>query len=335
MLIIFLAAMAVAFVVTLFITPYFMQFLQAGGIVGMDRHKKDRARVPTSGGICVAFGIISGLLTYIGLTTFIVGTTQEATVLLAVLSSILIVTIVGILDDLNVKAKAVMTKEGLDIRVGFPQWVKPLLTLPAAIPLMVVNAGDTSMGFPFIGTVNFGVIYPLILVPVGVVVVSNIVNLLGGFNGSESGMGMVYTLGLGAFALMVNSQGAAIFLVSFAALAGFIKYNWYPAKILPGDSLTYLLGAIVATGVITGNIEKAGIIVMGPFIIEAALKLRAGMKASCIGKLREDGKLDPPYGKSIYSITHIIMNAKPLTEKQVTLVMIGIEALFVALAFII
>jgi UDP-N-acetylglucosamine--dolichyl-phosphate N-acetylglucosaminephosphotransferase len=325
--------MAVSFIVTFLIAPYFMQFLLAGGIVGMDLHKKNRPRLPTSGGVCVGFGIITGLLVYIGLNTFVLGVTTESLDLLAVLSSVLIVMFVGFMDDINVKAKAVMTKEGLDIRVGFPQWAKPLLTIPAAIPLMVVNAGQTVMGVPFIGAVDFGILYPLLLIPIGVVGASNAINLIGGFNGVEAGMGMIYMTGLGVYGLMYGSTGASIFLISLAAIVAFIRYNWYPAKFLPGDSLTYLLGALVASGIIVGNMEKIGVIMLTPFIIEFLLKIRVGMKASCLGKLRPDGKLDPPYGKSIYSLTHLIMNIRPLTEKQVTLIMMGIEAVFVIIPF--
>jgi UDP-N-acetylglucosamine--dolichyl-phosphate N-acetylglucosaminephosphotransferase len=333
-MLILLFSMFVSFLVTFFIAPYFMQFLQAGGVVGIDLHKKLRPRLPTSGGVCVAFGIIAGLLTYIGLTTFLGGPPNEITNLLAVLSSVLITMFVGFLDDLNVKARAVLTKEGLDIRIGFPQWAKPLLTLPAAIPLMVVNAGETMMDLPFLGVVNFGILYPLILIPIGFVGASNAINLLGGFNGSETGMGIVYLLGLGVFAALSGSIGSVIFLVAFAALIGFIKYNWYPAKFLPGDSLTYLLGAIVVSGAIVGNMEKIGVIIMIPFIIEFVFKLRSKLKASCIGKLRKDGRLDPPYGRKIYSLTHLIMNIKPLTEKQVAIILILIECAFAVIPFL-
>ena len=330
---ILLFSMLISFLTTYLIAPYFMQFLRAGGIVGLDLHKRGRPKLPTSGGTCVAAGVLAGVLTYIGLTTFLVGLSSNVTQFFAVLSSVLIILFVGFLDDLNVKAKAVITKEGLDIRVGFPQWAKPLLTLPAAIPLMVVNAGETMMNIPFFGVVDFGIFYPLILIPIGVVGASNAINLLGGFNGSESGMGMVYMFGLGIFAFMMDNFTAIIFLSTFAALAGYIKYNWYPAKFLPGDSLTYLLGAVVASGVIVGNMEKFGLIVMIPFIIEFILKLRSKFKASCLGKLRDNGTLKPPYGKTIYSLTHVIMNIKPMKEKDVTIFLILIEIIFVLIAF--
>ncbi len=125
-----------------------------------------------------------------------------------------------------------------------------------------------------------------------------------------------------------------MFLTAFAALAGFIRYNWYPAKILPGDSLTYLLGSMVAAGVIVGNMERSGILVMSPFIIEFFLKLRVKFKATCLGKLREDGKLDPPYGRKIYSWTHFLMNLRSMTEKQVTIALILIQLGFTIVLFL-
>ena len=338
-LIILLISILISFVATFFITPYFIKFLYLAGIVGLDLQKRGKPKLPTSGGICVAFGILAGLLTYIGLHTFVSGSEIDVIPLLAVTSSILIVMFVGLLDDLNVKSRAVKTKEGYDVRVGFPQWIKPLLTLPAAIPLMVISAGETSMAIPLIGRVHFGIFYPLLLIPIGMVGASNAVNLLAGFNGLEAGMGIIYFLGLGIFGLLHNTgsnvlNGAVVFLTAFAALAGFIRYSWYPAKILPGDSLTYLLGSMVAAGVIVGNMERSGILVMLPFIIEFFLKLRVKFKATCLGKLREDGKLNPPYGRKIYSWTHFLMNLKPMTEKQVTITLILIQLGFTVIIFL-
>ena len=200
---------------------------------------------------------------------------------------------------------------------------------------MAVRVGETTMTIPILGPINFGLIYPLILIPLAVIFVSNAINLLGGFNGSEAGMGLIYCGFLGIIALISNQTVAAvIFSSTFFALFGFLIFNKYPAKILPGDSLTYCLGAVVVSGVIIGNIERAGIIMMIPFFIEFLLKLKSGFKASCLGKLRKDGRLDAPYGKKIYSWTHIIMNLGKLTEKQVTLILILIQIIFGLILFI-
>jgi UDP-N-acetylglucosamine--dolichyl-phosphate N-acetylglucosaminephosphotransferase len=328
-------ASTIAFFSTFFITPILIKFLYQANVVALDLHKKNKPKLPSAGGLAVAFGILAGLLSYVGIKTFVYGLQQQVIYFLAVISSVLIVTFVGFIDDLNVTKRKVKIKGREDIRIGLPQWLKPLLTLPAAIPLMVVMAGQPTISIPFFGDVNFGIFYPLVLVPIGVVGASNAVNLLGGFNGMEAGMGIVYMFSLGIYALLHGSISTVIFLVSFASLLAFIRYNWYPAKILPGDSLTYLLGSLVASGVIIGNMERAGVIVLMPFIIEFFLKARSKFQASCLGKLRKDGKLDPPYGKRIYSLTHVLMNLKPLTEKQVAILAILIVAVFSTIIFVV
>ncbi len=328
---IFIISLLVSFLTTLIVTPLLMKFLIKAGVIGIDRHKKNQPILPTGGGLCVAFGILAGLLSYVGLTTFLDGISNDVLFLLAVISSTLIVTLVGLFDDLNVSSKKLPVKTEKDIRIGLPQWLKPILTLPAAIPLMVISAGESTVGLPFLGTIDFGILYPLFLIPIGVVGISNAINMLGGFNGSESGMGIIYMSALGLFALLNHNSISILFLVTSVSLIGFIIYNWYPAKILPGDSLTYLLGALLASGLIVGNMEKLGVILIIPFIIEFLLKLRSKFKASCLGKLRQDGRLDPPYGRKIYSLTHLIMNIHPFTERQVTIILILFQTIIAAI----
>jgi len=337
---ILLASALISFLTTFFLTPRIIEFLRAAQIVAVDLHKKDKPKLPASGGICVGSGILTGILFYVGVRTFspVLSSPDSQTAsiqLLAVISSILIVTLSGLLDDLNVRSRAVKTKDGINVKIGFPQWVKPLLTLPAAVPLMVIKAGVTTMALPFIGVVNFREFYPLLIIPIGFVGASNVVNMLGGFNGLEAGMGVVYTFSLGLYAWMTGGVQAAVLLLSAcAALLAFLRYNWYPAKILAGDSLTYLLGSLVAAGVIIGDMQRAGLIVMFPFIIEFVLKARSKFRASCIGKLRDAGKLDAPYGKKIYSWTHVLMNIEKFSEREVTIAMIFVQVLFGALPFL-
>lgn len=316
----------VSFIFSLLMTRFLIPFFNRNKIVAFDLQKKQKPLIANSGGMPVFFGLFMGLMFFVGIQVFIFKTTEHMVFLFAAVLTIFLITIIGFFDDLNNRE---VLEGKSEIRKGLKQWQKPLLTIPAAIPLMVVNVGDTTMFVPFIGNVNFGIIYPLLLIPIGVVCAANAINLLGGFNGSEAGMGIVYCTTLGIYSL-INKQiaSAAIFFSCVGALLGFLKYNWYPAKILSGDSIQYLLGSVVASGVILGNIEKAGIFLMIPFGIEFLLKLRGKLNVHCMGKLRKDGKLDSPYGKKIYSWSHIIMNIKPMTEKQVTFLLILMQLVF-------
>jgi len=316
-----------AFLLSYYLTPVFIKYFKEIGVVAIDMHKKGKPKIAGGGGVPVALSIIFSMLVYIGLKTFLEKPDSRViTEYMAMVSSILMIMFIGFLDDIRILKKKTRTKIGeKDIRVGLPQWLKPLATIPAAIPLMVIKAGSSTMTLPIIGTVNFGLVYPLILVPIGVVGASNMVNLLGGFNGSEAGMGIVYMLTLGIIALHNNIGIYPLFFVSCLSLLGFIIHNWYPARILPGDSLTYLLGSIVASGVIVGNMEKAGVMVLSLFFLEFILKLRSKLKATSLGKLRRDGTIAPPYGKKIYSVTHIVMNLGKFTEKQISIMLVIIQ----------
>jgi UDP-N-acetylglucosamine--dolichyl-phosphate N-acetylglucosaminephosphotransferase len=332
MLTILIASFFISALTSLVLTKYLIPFFEKNNIIALDLHKKKKPTIANSGGISVSLSLIVGLMFFVAVQTFIFRITEQIVYLFAAVLTIVLITIIGFFDDLN---RSDVVKGEKQIRSGLGKWQKPVFTIPAAIPLMAVSAGVTSMSIPLLGSVNFGILYPLLIIPLGVVGTANAVNLLGGFNGSEAGMGVIYCSSLGLYALLNNEViPAIIFFSTVGALIGFLRYNWFPARILSGDSLTYCLGAVVAAGVILGNMERAGIITMTPFIIEFLLKLRSKLKASCLGKLRNDGKLDPPYGKKIYSWTHIILNLGKLTEKQVTIILIFMQIIFSLLPFL-
>ncbi len=307
-------------------------FFKRNDIIALDLHKEGKPKVANSGGIPVALSLIAGLMFFIAAQTFIFNVTDHMIYLFASILTILLITVIGFFDDLN-RNEVVNGKR--TIRSGLGQWQKPIWTLAAAVPLMVVSAGVQEMYVPFIGSINFGIFYPLVLIPIGVVGAANAVNLLGGFNGSEAGMGIVYCTALGIYALMHNEiVSAAIFFATAASLLGFLAFNWPPAKMLSGDSLTYCLGAVVASGVIIGNMERAGVIALAPFFIELALKLRSRLKASCLGVLQKDGTIKAP-SDEIYSWTHIIMKAGEFTEKQISMILILIQLVFSSFMFLI
>jgi len=312
------------------------KFLSYAGILGVDQQKSNKPRIPTSAGMVVIIGILTGIFFYIGMSTFILNTPVNFSYIFAGSFSILIITLVGFLDDIAMSKTPENNKGIKEYRTGLRQWKKALFVLPAAIPLMVVKAGTTSMSIPFIGMVNFGIIYPLIFIPIAVLCVANATNMLAGMNGLEAGMGAVAMLSLGLYAMLsnlVNSPEAII--ISFSAggaLLAVLYWNKYPAKILPGDSLTYLIGAVIVTTVVLGNMEKFGIIIFTPWIIEAFLKLRSKFQARSLGDLQPDGTLKAPY-KKIYSLTHVIMKIKPFKEWQITSILISIEVIISLTAF--
>ncbi len=327
-------------VVTLYITPYFLHFLWNIGIVGIDQQKADKRKVATSGGIAVAFGFFFGMMALLALNTFFFKYPLSMIELLAASLSTLAIALVGFFDDLYVRRQMVANKYGSkEYRVGLAQWQKPLLTLVAAIPLVAVSAGVETMNVPLVGPVSLGILYPLILVPIGVVVVSNAANMLAGMNGLESGMMAVASVGVGIWSYLNGSiEGAAIAFLGAGALLAFYSFNMVPARMLPGDSLTYFAGAMYASAVIVGNVEKIGFYIFLPWIVEAFLKLRSGFTARSYGVLQPDGTLKAPYEK-IYSLTHVVLKGLPKlgvrpTERNAVATLILAEAVIVVASLI-
>lgn len=326
---VFLVSLAAAFI---FAKPM-MKFLFRVGIRAVDKQKKGEPLLPTSAGLIAIIGFLAGTFIYIGINTFILKAPANLAFILAGAISVFIITLIGFFDDINVSPKQKNDKGIKDYRIGLKQWQKPLLVLPAAIPLMAVSAGVKTMSIPFVGAVNFGILYPVILIPFIVVFVANATNMLAGMNGLEASLGFLSTVSLGLYATLFGEAESAI--ISFSAagsLLAVLFFNWHPAKLLPGDSLTYLTGASMASAIIIGNIEKFGIILLMPWAIEVLLKIRSGFDARSLGNLQSDGTLKPPY-KKIYSWTHILMKLGIKKEKDITIAMILIELVFVAAAF--
>lgn len=287
--------------------------LKQAGIVGRDLHKPGQPEIPEMGGLAIVAGFGASLLLALGMMSFLhLFPRADIVLLLASLATVLLTGLIGIVDDL----------------LGMRQGIKALLPAIAALPLMAVRAGHTTMTLPFVGTVDFGIVYPLVLVPLGVTGAANAVNMLAGFNGLEVGMGLVAMGSLAVIAAMLQKITALIILLAGAgALLGAWFLNWYPAKVLVGDVGTLSIGAILASAVIVGNFETAGVIVILPYAVDFLFKAAHGFPSKgWWGVLGADGKLRCPHRHPI-SLCQLIMKITGgIRERNLTLTLMGIEA---------
>jgi UDP-N-acetylglucosamine--dolichyl-phosphate N-acetylglucosaminephosphotransferase len=310
-------AVIVSFAATWITAPKWIRKAPEIGILGFDMNKPGRPKVAEMGGVCVVFGFVLSILIHIGLMTFWLHK-QDYVAILAVLCTVLSVCIIGIMDDF------------LGWKKGLRQWQKPIFTLFAALPMMVINAGHSIMNLPVVGVTDFGFIYPLLIVPLGIVGASNVYNMVAGYNGLEAGMGVILLSTLGYFAFINGKQSAMIMALCMAsALLAFLYFNWYPAKVFPGDTLTYSVGALAACVAILGDIEKIAVLLFLPYALDFIIQAAGGFRREAFAKVNEDGSLEKPY-KGIYHLTHLaIVVLKQLTEKvyerDVVLFLCGIE----------
>ncbi|MCL4399116.1 hypothetical protein M1293_01205 [Candidatus Parvarchaeota archaeon] len=340
---IFISAL-IAFVATLIGGQFIIPVLLQAKLLARDINKKNTPILPTSGGTILLLGLFFGVLSLVFASNYIVGTSVDSEVILISLMSILAITFIGFLDDLiggrirtfrgDVKAAI---KRYKFFNGGIKQWQKPVLTLIAAIPLMVINLGSENIKFPLIGVISINpIVYTLVFIPLAVAFSANSFNMLEGMNGIASQMGLVAFIALSIFSYYTQNYTAFSLSVIFSAvLLAYVYFGSYPAKVLPGDSLTYLVGAGFAATVIIGKMQVLGLILIIPWIIEFFLKARARFHANSWGIIQKDGKLKSPNGGKIYSLTHVFMRSGKYTEMQIVSMLTVLEAAIAALGLLV
>ena len=313
-------SIAASFFTTFALTKTWIRAARKLGLVGRDMNKADKRDVAEGGGIAVLFGLLSGLFIYIFFRTFFLDSQEHAIEMLAAVSAMLLAGFIGFVDDI------------LGWKQGLRRWQKPFLTLPVAVPLMVTNVGHATMTLPIIGGVNLGILYPLFVIPVGIVGAANGFNMLAGLNGLEAGMGLIILAALGVVAYTTGFTWVALIaFLAAAAILAFWLFNKHPAKIFPGDSFTYGIGALIAIVAIFGDMERIALFLFAPYVIEFFLKARYNFKIESFGMPSLDGTIAPP--EKIGSLTHIFMSYFK-TEKKTVLGLLGTEALLAAAALI-
>ncbi len=336
-----LVAAALGSVAVLLGGQFLLPILYQSGFVAQDINKKNRPILPASGGLVLTLGFFVGIMAILFSVNFIEADNINVELLLITLISVIAISFVGFLDDL-LGSRVRTSKEDVKkiaknysfFNGGIKQWQKPMLTLIAAVPLMVINWGAPVLNIPFIGNVAINqVIYTLIVIPLAVVFSSNVFNMLEGLNGISAQMGLVAFAALAIFSYHLQAYtGFAIATVMSGALLAYLYYGSYPAKILPGDSLTYLIGASFAATVIVGGMQILGVLLILPWIAEFFLKARKRFHANSWGLIQKDGRLKSPHGDKIYSLTHIFLRTGRFKEWQIVALLTLVEVMVAGLS---
>ncbi|PVX27347.1 MAG: glycosyl transferase family 4 [Candidatus Bathyarchaeum sp.] len=316
-----------SFALTLFLTKKWISSAKASNLVGKDMNKPDKPLIPRSGGLVVAIVICFSLLFYIFMKNFeLLGTTSTHVIeVFAITATVLLAGFIGFIDDV------------LGWKDGLSQLQKVLLTIPIALPLIVINAGTSTINLPILGYVDLQLLYPLLVVPLGVIGSTNGFNLLAGYNGLETSMSLVIFAVFGFTGILSNRLWIALVaFIVYACLLAFLAFNWYPAKVFPGNSFSYSIGALVATLAILGDMERIAVWLFMPYFLEILLYFRARVidkmgDVQAFAKPNPDGSLELPY-KHLYDTTHlaiwVLKKVKSkVYERDVVLFLITVQIL--------
>jgi UDP-GlcNAc:undecaprenyl-phosphate GlcNAc-1-phosphate transferase len=198
-----------------------------------DRRKIHTGLIPRLGGPGIFISLLAACLLAPTLGFLVSGHYQGLVLplrLLAPACGILIIHLVGLIDDFkNLRAL-----------------LKFALQLAAAAAVTSGGYIIPSLTIPYFGSQSLGILaYPITVL--WIVAISNAVNLIDGMDGLAGGIAAFAALSMGIIALIQGQAIPALFALSlFGATAGFLVYNFPPAKIFMGDSGSYLLGFCLA-----------------------------------------------------------------------------------------
>lgn len=284
-------------------TRWYIDYCKKNRYMGVDRHK-EKGEAALMGGIPVLISFLITMLLYL------VGGARDIETYFLVMISMTLVTLVGTLDDFS-------KHNG-----GLTQLQKPLLSILGVIPLALIQNG-TVLDFGMLGTYNLGGLH-LFFTAVVFIGCTNMVNLLAGYNGLEVGLASIYILNLAGWALAAeNTFVVVLSIILFSVLLGFMKFNYPPSLIFPGDGITYLLGAYLGIVATVGKMPVQVAIVSIPFFIEFILKARSRFQAQSFSKLGKDDKLE--HDGPVYSLPQFFTKTKKFDEVQVVMIIYIIE----------
>ena len=325
-----LVPFAISLLIVLLLMRSWIRKAKSIGLVWDNMNRIRGDKIAGSGGLVVLLAFVVSSLAYIAYRVFLLEATNGHLIeIFAILITVIFMGFIGFIDDLFGWQHG-----GLSIKSRI------LLVLFGAIPLIAINAGKSAINFPLLGGVDIGLFYPLLFIPLGVLATTTTFNMLAGFNGLEAGQGIILLSGLALVAYLTGNPWISVIgLCMIVALIAFLKYNWFPAKVLPGDVITYAIGGLIAAVTIAGNFEKIAIFFYMPYILEVILKSRGGLKKQSFGKPNADGSLDLLY-TGVYSLNHVAiklmkrLNVKP-TEKRAVLIIWSFQIIVILIGLVI
>jgi UDP-GlcNAc:undecaprenyl-phosphate/decaprenyl-phosphate GlcNAc-1-phosphate transferase len=228
----------IAFAIVVLLTPAVGGMARLLGVVDRPGERRLNKRpIPRLGGLAIFLGILVPSLAFLSLDGEMRGIVLGAAV----------ACVVGAVDDFR----------GLD---PLPKLAGQIAA--ASIPL-AFGVWIDHFTFPFIGVVDLSPWVGMPLTVVWIVAVMNMVNFLDGMDGLAAGVCAIAGLTFAILALSLGKVDAALLSAVVAgACIGFLRHNFFPARIFMGDSGALVLGFTLATVSISGLLKTASTVVL-------------------------------------------------------------------------
>jgi UDP-GlcNAc:undecaprenyl-phosphate/decaprenyl-phosphate GlcNAc-1-phosphate transferase len=267
----------IAFVATALLVPPVMRLCQRRGWLARPGGRRLHAQpTPNVGGIAIYGGFVLALLCTFAFDRFLLRSEFEQLRLALLLAGGTLIFLVMWLDDLRELPP-------------LPKFVAQALAALIAVGPFVWDhtlypPGDQAWGiiltafqFPFVEQVNLYNISPWLAIIATIFWIgwmTNTINFVDGIDGLAAGVSLIAALALAFNALRQDPPQATIALLPLAlagACAGFLLFNFPPARIFMGDSGAEFLGYVLGVSAIIGGAKLATVLlVLGVPILDVA-----------------------------------------------------------------
>jgi UDP-GlcNAc:undecaprenyl-phosphate GlcNAc-1-phosphate transferase len=228
----------VAFAVVVLLTPAVGGMARLLGVVDAPGGRRlNRSPVPRLGGLALFLGIFVPALAFLPFGRETRGLLLGAAVAVTV----------GAVDDFR-GLRWFEKLAGQLVAAGIPVWFG-IWVDRFTFPLLGVHRLPEWAGAP--------------LTVLWIVAIMNMVNFLDGLDGLAAGVSGIAGLTFSVIALSLAKPDAAILsAIVFGGCVGFLRHNFYPARIFMGDSGALLLGFVLATIAIQGLLKTAATVAL-------------------------------------------------------------------------
>ena len=222
--------------ITYTIIPYLISFGKKYSLIDKPSERKEH-KVPLVriGGLSLLIGFFVPLIINNIFNLKEVSNFENSQLILITLFFSLIYFMIGFIDDL----------------INLSPWTRLSLQFTAAILLwfngLQINSINLNI-FDFSIVLDFPLLFNLIFTTFWIVGIINAINWIDGLDGLASGLTIISSIGLLITSLHFGqNQIALIFIGLIGSCIGFLKFNFYPAKILMGDGGSNFIGFLIGS----------------------------------------------------------------------------------------
>jgi len=229
---------AIALLIVVLLTPAVGGMARLLGVVdNPDARRLNRRPIPRLGGLAIFMGILVPSLAFLDLNGEMRG----------ILLGAAVACVVGAVDDfrgLSPVAKLAGQVLAAAIPTAFGVWIDHFT-------------------LPFVGAVDLPAYVGVPLTIIWIVAVMNTVNFLDGMDGLASGVCAISGVTFAVIALSLGKvDGAVLSAIVAGACVGFLRHNFFPARIFMGDSGALVLGFTLAAVSVAGLLKTASTVVL-------------------------------------------------------------------------